>query len=114
MMKDLAYTAEEIKAHKTGSIYAESPSGKYEGPKYPYGLDIRLENDTLKKAGKTAADFKIGEEMTVSVKVRVTSISSNETERGGKNECVCLTVTAIDMGGGSDDAGTAKVLYGSK
>lgn len=36
------------------------PSDKYEGPEYPYGLEISLEKDCLEKLGMDIDDFSVG------------------------------------------------------
>lgn len=86
---DLAYTPEEQK--ERAGKYSTMPS-TYDGPKYPWGLELTLDESVLRKLGKTSRDFRIGDEIDLPVRVRVTRISAYETE-SGSDESVGLTVT---------------------
>lgn len=85
-----------------------------ESPEYPYGLSIYLDNDSLKKLGKTAADFSVGEDLSIVATVKVKSISSNQGHSGNKDS-VDLQITDLeftDSSGGADDDRRAESLYG--
>lgn len=63
----------------------------YDGPEYPYGLQVNLDDDTIEKLG--LAMPKVGGELTLTACVRVTSVASSEHERGSKNRSVSLQIT---------------------
>lgn len=107
-MKDLAYTATEQKDNK--EKYCCMPDGS--GPKYPWGLNLTLETETLAKLGKNASDFKVGSEIPITVLAKVTSISMSEREDGGKHQTVGLMCCQMDLGDGkTSDAEKAEKLY---
>lgn len=65
---------------------------------YPYGLQITLEKDALKKLGMDVSDFTIGDTLTISCKVEVTSLRESESE-SYTEKSVGLQITDMDMGG---------------
>lgn len=54
-------------------------AGKYEGPDYPYGTCLRLDNASLEKLGMDELP-KVGAVMHVSGLGRVTAVSSHESK----------------------------------
>lgn len=85
------------------------PAIAYEAPKYPYGLQINLDTESLKKLGITDLP-EVGTVMILKAKVEVCSTSKNE--RADSEPCLCmgLQVTDMELGAGKKD--TAKTLYG--
>lgn len=73
-----------------------------DAPVYPYGLEVRLDNDALEKLGIELPE--VGTEMLLIAKVKVTGASSNESENG-KNRSVSLQITDMCL---EDDAKAAK------
>jgi hypothetical protein len=71
----------------------------YDAPDYPYGLEISLEDESLKSLGQGARDFEIGGEISVTAKARVDRISSNKNRRGRNHDSVSLQITDMDLGG---------------
>jgi hypothetical protein len=58
-----------------------------ESEKYPYGLRIDLNDDSLKVLGLSAKDFEAGGECTIVAQCSVTSVSSRENQSSnGKAE----------------------------
>lgn len=53
--------------------------GKYEGPNYPYGLCLRLDNSSLEKLGMDSLP-KVGAKMKVMAMGVITSVSSHESK----------------------------------
>jgi hypothetical protein len=53
--------------------------GKYEGPDYPYGLTLRLDNASLEKLGIETLP-KVGATMQINAMGVVTSVSSHESK----------------------------------
>lgn len=78
--------------------------------KYPWGMMLYVNHEVLDKLGLTADDFKVGTDMDLKIRVRVTGLSSREYE-DGMQESVDLQVTGIDVPGASEDD-KAKRLFG--
>lgn len=114
MLKSLAYSAEEVAEHKAEQAkYSTMPPDEHNaGPKYPWGLELRLEKGSLDKLGLSVVNFKGGQEVSFTATAKVTSINMSENEDGTKHECLCLTVTAMDLGSGSTDEQKKTALYG--
>lgn len=55
------------------------PCGEYEGPNFPYGLTIRLDNTSLEKLGMDSLP-KVGAKMKVMAAGVITSVSSHESK----------------------------------
>ena len=109
-MANLALTKEEAKRE-----YGYEPSDTDNLPKYPYGLSIHLDDDTLKKLGITDLP-KVGTAIPATITVMVTGTSQRATQSGKEGEamrtCVDLQITDMDITMPSKPA--ADVLYPSK
>lgn len=96
--------------------YAETSIAS-EGPTYPYGLQLSLDDETIEKLGLSLPE--VGKDMALLARVKVTAVSSSEDSYGGKTEkrrSVSLQITEMclepDEGEGKD---AADLLYaGSK
>lgn len=109
-MANLALTPEEAKSEYGDSCV--SPDGAHL-PKYPYGLTLYLDDETLKKLGITDLP-KVGSTIPASIVVQVTG-TSQRAYQGSKGEemrtCVDLQITDMEM---KVEKSAADVLYGSK
>lgn len=79
---------------------------------YPYGLCIRLDEDTITKLGIDGLP-NAGDAMTVTAKAVVKSVSLNEYENEGARRTIELQIT--DMAVGPADKpkkSAADILYG--
>jgi len=100
---------------------AQEETGAIAGdlPKYPYGLCIYLDDETLEKLGLTQLP-KVGTTMQLTAMVRVTGTRSNEIqtekEPGEADEntssSVDLQITAMELGSSQDAQSSASLLYG--
>jgi len=83
-------------------------------PRYPWGLSITLDTDTLDKLGLKKLP-EVGAEFYLCASADVVSLSSNESE-GGKNRSLSLQITALslELEDDTDAAGAADKLYGEK
>lgn len=81
-------------------------------PRYPYGLTIYLDNDTLAKLGITDMP-KVGGTMQLTATVKVTGTSERESQNkdgvAETNACVDLQIIAMELAGAAKDA--ARSLY---
>lgn len=69
---------------------------KVEQPKYPYGLCLELDGESLEKLGiKELPD--VGDKMMVVAKVEVKSVSQSEYQKGEENKHVSLQITDMEL-----------------
>jgi len=70
--------------------------------KYPYGLSISLNYDSLKKLGYKAEDFKVGGEIMLQATAKVERLSMSESMGNHMDENVSMQITDIylEMGKG--------------
>lgn len=80
-LKSMKITAEERKARE--KEYSKPVMAG--GDTFPYGLQIRLENDSLEKLGLESLP-KTGKRVRVVAECVVTSTSEHKSSHGGKNE----------------------------
>lgn len=82
------------------------------GPDYPYGLCINLGADEMEKLGIKDLP-EIGEQMSLTATVKVTSVSSYDSEGGGSSKSVSLQITEMGLDDGKSTSAAEK-LYGKK
>lgn len=70
-------------------------------PQYPWGLEIRLEKDSLKNLGLAGKDFEIGAKVTVLAKCEVISIRTS-AGRHDESETVELQITDMSLDRGQE------------
>lgn len=106
-MTNLAMTKEQAK-----SEYGVEPTDD-DLPKYPYGLSIYLDDDTLKKLGITDLP-KVGTSMPATITVMVTGTSQRATQssKDGKQLRTCVDLQITDMDITMPTKSAADVLYG--
>lgn len=96
-MIDLAMTDADRKAQS--AVYEDTSTG--DGPKYPWGLRLHLNQETMAKIGELPA---VGTELTLTIRVKVTEYSQEEVEINDKTvlrKSGALQVTGIQMPGGN-------------
>jgi hypothetical protein len=91
-LKDMALTAEEAKEQ---DCCAPSSSEK-EGPKYPYGLRLDLDDGSLAKLGMGL--MPVGTEIMITAMARVVSNSSYEREGSDSENSMGLQIVSMDLG----------------
>lgn len=80
-------------------------------PMYSESLAFELESDELEKLGMTVLP-ELGTELMITAKVFVKSVSSSDTFEG-KEKCVELQITDIELSGIDRSQNIAAMLYGS-
>ena len=78
------------------------------GPKYPWGLILSLDDDTLRKLGVSELP-KVGQQMHLMAVVEVCT-TSQHANQDGTDKCVSLQITQLGLEGAAPDP--AQVLYG--
>lgn len=81
---------------------------KSDEPKYPYGLRISLDNDSLKKLGVKELPA-VGDTLMIKANVTVVSTSENESAEGGEYKCCDLQITDLGLGKQAREVGTDKI-----
>lgn len=109
-MKNMAYTKEELKAKK------EEYSGKSIGdmPMYPWGLELRLNDDIIKKLGVTLPD--VGGEVIITAKASITGKNARKEADGDTKSSMELQITDMEISASTtvDKAAASETLYGNK
>ena len=92
---------------------AEEMPGQLElgEPMYSESLAFELESDELEKLGMTVLP-ELGTEFVITAKVFVKEVSSVDTFEG-KDKCVELQITDIELSGVDRSQHIAEMLYGS-
>lgn len=88
------------------SILGDNPEEKEQ---YPYGLQIRLEGDQLKKLGISQVP-KVGSYLNIKAQACVCSVTQSESEGEAPRQCVMLQIEQMEVAKGQEDAG--QKLYG--
>ena len=86
-MRSMALSKKEAKESRP---VATSDSN---GPRYPYGLEIRLDNESLTKLGMSLP--KVGEYVKIRAEACVTSVSENESKGGKAQRSVSLQIERL-------------------
>lgn len=81
-----------------------------EGPAYPYGLCLYLDDETLTKLGITTLP-DVGTKMQLTAVVEVTSNSQRQTQ-DGKTVNMDLQITDMELSGSEAQKDQATMLYG--
>lgn len=84
---DMAYDAAE----------AEEEAAELERPKYPWGLNLYLNEEVLEKLGMTREDFEVGGSMLMTARVRVTGINEREYEGSDPSCCIDLQIQKMEL-----------------
>jgi hypothetical protein len=82
-------------------------------PKYPYGLTVNLDDETLAKLGITSLP-DVGTSMTLTARVEVCGTSQYQNRNGEKDTSLSLQITAMELGAAGESGGqdVASILYG--
>ena len=100
-MIDMAYTKAEKKSDGCEVAMTEKPD-------YPWGLEIRLEKESLDKLGIKQMPV-VGEIININALCKVTACSQSVNDSEGsenENRCVTLQITAIGIVQGGSDKGS--------
>jgi len=85
------------------------PSTGIEGPKYPYGLQIRFESEQVAKLPQLEK-VKIGENLTIQATGEVTEIRMNEQKEGKKKYTVEVQLKKVGI---QEPSGKKDTLIGA-
>lgn len=84
-----------------------------DGPKYPWGLCITLNDDSLEKLGVKTMPA-VGTEVTIVAKAQVTGTNERQSENGESYSSMDLQITDLQIDGLDADlfGRAAEILYG--
>jgi hypothetical protein len=105
-LTEMKRTAPELKE-------ASAPVESKPSP-YPWGLSLRLEEESLEKLGLSTLP-KVGTEFIIVARACVTEVSEHEsTESDGKRQSLGMQIEAMSLEklASKDGPGAAEVLYG--
>lgn len=111
-MKSMALTAAEAKDSDYGCCAPDGDDDK--GPKYPYGLEISLRDESLKKLGMGL--MPVGTEVLITAKATVTGTSSRDRQGAEPSQDMDVQITMLDLTPVQADrmAASASKLYPDK
>ena len=91
----------------------EVTSIESDAPEYPWGLSIGLNGESLKKLGKSSSDFDLGDEIEMTIKVKVKGLSSSKYEGDSDgHESVDLQICEMELKDGNSDTRRISRMYG--
>lgn len=102
-LQDMSMTPAEAKEYNSPTV------SDSEAPKYPYGLNLDCNSDTLEKLGITKLPA-VGEEVAITAVAKVTRISAYE-EQDGSEQCMGLQITLMEVDIPSQATSAADRLY---
>lgn len=86
---------------------------EHDEPRYPWGLEIRLEGEELQKLGISQDSLPaVGAQINLTAIARVTTVRSEATQSGGKDVSVSLQIEQMELSG-AGDKGIAQRMYGA-
>lgn len=102
----------EMMNMKRGEDADEQKEMHDEGPKYPYGLELRLSNEEMDKLGMSELP-DVGEKRMIMARVEVSSIDAHEHQGDDeRHQSVGLQITDMAIGPDEPTKSTAERLYG--
>ena len=87
-----SYNLKSLRLSKIKKKKHIPPCISEDSPRYPWGLEISLNTEALKKLGESTDDFTVKDTVYILAKAKVTQVRVNEQERG-KDENVGLQIT---------------------
>ena len=88
-MRSMAVSKKESKEMNSPAVLGSDSNG----PRYPYGLEIRLDNESLTKLGMSLP--KVGSYVKIRAEACVTSVSENESKGGKAHRSVSLQIERL-------------------
>lgn len=109
-MVNMAMTTEEAAEYAGDAPATAASIGN--GPKYPWGLCIDLDDEVLAKLGITTLP-PVGTVFVIEAQAKVTSMNQSEQLDGDKEGRISLQITDMAVGGVPDAKDPAEALWPS-
>jgi len=91
----------------------ETEPTSQDAPRYPWGLEISLNNESIGKLGLATLPT-VDAEVTIIAKATVSRVSEYQTQGGTPDRSLGLQITDMKLDVGSDMLTRAQSLYDSK
>lgn len=98
---------------KDRNMAAPSILNADEGPAYPWGLTIDLEEESIKKLG-LASTPKAGETLMLEARVKVSRVAASDSVDQGETRSLSLQITDLCLEPEAGDGSVADRLYKGK
>ena len=66
-------------------------------PKYPWGLEIRLDDEAIRKLSLKLKDFDTDTVVRVTARAETTRVSEDDTRDGGKTQSLAFQITDMSL-----------------
>lgn len=86
------------------------PTAMTDRPEYPYGLCIRLDEESIKKLGITDLP-EAGQSVMIMARASVDSVSQRDTQNDGKYRDLSLQITDMSIAMEPEKKDPAETLY---
>lgn len=73
-------------------------------PKYPWGLELRLGDEEIKRLGLKPKDFDTDTVVQIIAKAECTRVSEEDTRNGGKTQSLTFQVTHMSISRASSES----------
>lgn len=95
-LKDMAYSKADLKERETRNKISYDGAMSKDGPKYPYGTELSLEDEHLKKLGIEKMP-KVGQKMAIHAHGVVTHTSSEDRQNGKPRRSVRIQMQKMEV-----------------
>lgn len=95
LKKDKSDGLTDMKRNKKEKKGSDKLSVPYEGEDYPYGLELRLDDDAMEKLGIDLPE--VGGMVTITAKAKVRSAETRNDGSGERKNC-CLQIQRLKVG----------------
>lgn len=93
--------------------YSKPIDAADDGPLYPWGLRLNLDDDVVSRL-KLKDLPKVGKTMMLAARVGVVSVSSSDSQGGGKRESIELQITDLGLDRDGDDESATEIYDGAQ
>ena len=100
-----------MKMNSDGAKHEAYPMGDDEGPKYPYGLKICLNEECIAKL-EMASMPDVGTTLNLSAVVEVCEVGQYQKENGEKERRLDLQITDMELMAAKEEKTAEQTLYG--
>lgn len=107
MLKDMSLTEEEAKEYAGDMCCGVD---KEDGPKFPYGLQLYLDDATLEKLGITSLP-NVGVQVNLMATAMVTSIEQRQDRKGESETKMQLQITNMEVQMPSPERNAASKMW---
>lgn len=108
-MKSMEISKEEMQ--KKMEEMQVAPMDGSEGPKYPWGLKVCLDTESIAKLGLSQLP-DVGTKMKLMATVEVCEVGAYQKQDGKEEKRLELQITEMGLGSGEEEVSAADKIYG--